>query len=163
MADTAQPFLAILNPDDPSFLAPKDMPGAIAAYCRDTGQRVPETKGEIVRVVLESLALRYRWTMEKIARLQRCTFDVLHVVGGGSQNSLLCQFTADATGVPVMAGPVEATAMGNAALQAVAMGELASLDEARQLIRRFCDVVVYEPGQRSQWDDAYQFFEGLVA
>ena len=163
MADAAQPFLAVLNPDDPSFLAPKDMPGAIAAYCRDTGQRAPETKGEIVRVVLESLALRYRWTLEKLARLQTRTFDVLHVVGGGSQNSLLCQFTADATGVPVIAGPVEATAMGNAALQAVAMGELASLDEARQLIRRCCDVVVYEPGQRSQWDDAWQLFEGLVA
>jgi rhamnulokinase len=163
MARAARPFLAVIDPDDSSFLAPKDMPGAIAAYCRQTGQTVPETQGEVIQVVLESLALRYRWTLERLAVLQNSTFDCLHAVGGGTKNRFLCQLTADALGLPLVAGPVEATALGNVAVQSVAMGELASLQQARQLIRSSCDVISYEPADRSGWDEASARFDALVA
>lgn len=162
MAQTARPFIAVIDPDDPSFLAPRDMPAAIAAYCRSTGQVVPETQGEMVRVVLESLALRYRWTLDRLGMLLGRRFECLHAVGGGTKNQLLCQFTADAIGLPVVAGPIEATALGNIALQGLAMGEFASLDEARQLIRSSCDVVSYEPKDRHGWDEAYEKFIELV-
>jgi rhamnulokinase len=163
MARAAHPFVAVIDPDDPSFLAPKDMPAAIAAYCRQTGQTVPETRGEMIRVVLESLALRYRWTLERLGVLQNRTFDCLHAVGGGTKNALLCQLTADALGLPVVAGPVEATALGNIAVQSVTMGELVSLDEARQLVRSSCDVVTYEPAERQGWHEAITLFDSLVA
>jgi rhamnulokinase len=135
------------------------MPEAIAAFCREHGEPEPADRGEMVRSVLESLALRYRWTLERLARLQGRTFDELYVVGGGSRNRLLCQFTADALGLPVVAGPVEATAIGNAALQAVALGDLGSLQEAREVVRQSFDVEVYEPGDQGPWDQAYQRFE----
>jgi len=155
MAAGAQPFTAVLDPDHPSFLVPKDMPSVIADYCHRTNQRVPDGPGETARVILESLALCYRRTLDRLAQLQGRQFEALHVVGGGSRNQLLCQFTADALGMPVIAGPVEATAIGNAALQAVAMGDLASLAEARQLVRATCDVAVYQPGSRNGWDEAF--------
>jgi rhamnulokinase len=159
MAASARPFVAVLDPDAPEFLAPPDMPEAIAAFCREHGEPEPADRGEMVRSVLESLALRYRWTLERLARLQGRTFDELYVVGGGSRNRLLCQFTADALGLPVVAGPVEATAIGNAALQAVALGDLGSLQEAREVVRQSFDVEVYEPGDQGPWDQAYQRFE----
>ncbi len=159
MATQAKPFTAIVDPDHPSFLSPGDMPAAIQTFCRDTGQVVPETKGEITRTALEGLALKYRWVLQKLEILLDRKFNALHVVGGGSQNKLLCQFTADATGLPVIAGPVEATAIGNIAVQAVAGGQLTSYEEARQVIRRSFDVVTYEPGESSPWDEAYERFE----
>ena len=166
MAAAAPPFTAIINPDDATFLTPKAMPEAIATYCRAHGQPVPETPGVMTRVILDSLALRYRWTLEKLGELQQCTFDQLYVVGGGSQNQLLCQLTADACGVPVVAGPVEATAIGNAALQAVALGDLPSLAAARALIRAAFAVQVYEPTvtsvSRAAWDDAYARFQQII-
>lgn len=159
MAAEAHPFVAVLDPDDPAFLAPPHMPEAIAAYCRQHDEPVPADRGEMVRSLLESLALRYRWTLDRLGRLQGRTFDELYIVGGGSRNRLLCQFTADAIGLPVIAGPVEATAIGNAVLQAVALGDLGSLHEAREVVRRSFDVEVYEPGPRAAWDAAYQRFE----
>jgi rhamnulokinase len=114
-----------------------------------------------VRTALEGLALKYRWVIEKLEIILDRKFKVLHVVGGGSQNKLLCQFTADATQLPVIAGPVEATAIGNIAVQAVAVGELASLDEARQIIRRSFEVITYEPRDGTRWDEAYELFNGL--
>jgi rhamnulokinase len=163
MAGEAQPFSALLDPDDPSFLAPKDMPAAIAGYCRRTGQTVPAGHGEMIRAILESLALCYRRTLDGLALLQGCTFETLHIVGGGSRNHLLCQFTADALGIPVVAGPVEATAIGNAVLQAAAIGDLASLKAARDLVRATCSVIVYEPAARDAWDAAYGRFCRLTA
>ena len=139
------------------------MPAAIQAFCRDSGQAVPDTKGEIVRTALEGLALKYRWVVERLEILLDRKFSALHAVGGGSQNKLLCQFAADATGLPVIAGPVEATAIGNIAVQAVATGHLASLSEARQVIRRSFDVITYEPGESVPWDEAYEKFEKLVS
>jgi rhamnulokinase len=162
MARGARPFAAVIDPDDASFLAPADMPQAIAQYCRRTGQTPPHEHGETVRCVLESLALRYRWVLERLALLQGRRFGALHIVGGGSRNELLCQFSADSLDLPVTAGPVEATSIGNAALQAVAMGDLGSLAEARGLVRSACEVQLYRPGDRRDWDEAYGRFQGLV-
>jgi rhamnulokinase len=161
MAGSSRAFVAVIDPDDPSFLAPHDMPQAIAAYCERTGQAAPDTKGETARVIFESLALRYRWTLERLAILQGRKFNVLHIVGGGSRNALLSQLAADALGIPVVAGPVEATALGNAALQAVAAGELGALSQARDLIRRCTEVAYYEPKTNPHWDNAYARFERL--
>ena len=161
LALRAEPFFAVLDPDDPTFLAPRDMPAAVISYCQRTRQRVPDSHGQVVRIILESLALRYRWTLERLARLQNVRMDALHVVGGGSRNELLCQLTADALGLPVISGPVEATAIGNAVLQAVSVGDLGSLEEARSLVAAACDVVVYDPGDRSGWDEAYERFAAL--
>lgn len=158
LAAAARPFEAVIDPDDPSFFAPHDMPVAIQAFCRRTGQAVPETHGEIVRTALEGLALRYRWVAEKLERLWGRRFTVVHIVGGGSQNRLLCQFAADALQRPVVAGPVEATAIGNIALQAVAMGTFASLAEARSVVRQSFEVAGYEPGTADAWDAAYERF-----
>ncbi len=162
LAGQAAPFTAIVEPDHPSFLAPDDMPAAIQAFCRNTGQAVPESKGEIVRTALEGLTLKYRWVLEKLEILLGRRFEVLHVVGGGSRNTLLCQFAADALQRPVIAGPVEATAIGNIAVQAIGSGHLASLDEARQLVRRSFEVTTYEPGAGAGWDEAYERFEQLT-
>jgi rhamnulokinase len=163
MATVEKPFTAIIDPDHASFLAPADMPAAIQRFCQDTKQTIPQSKGEIIRTALEGLALRYRWAAETLEQLLQRKLDVLHVVGGGSQNELLCQFTADATQLPVVAGPVEATAIGNIAIQAIAAGRLASLDEARELIRRSFPVVTYEPGNGAPWDEAYGRFLNLLS
>lgn len=162
MAAQARPFTAILDPDHGSFLAPADMPAAIQAYCQTTGQAPPESRGEIVRVALEGLALKYRLVIERLEALLHRRFEAVHIVGGGSQNRLLCQFTADVTQRPVVAGPVEATAIGNIALQAVTSGHLASIEEARRVIRDSFAAVVYEPGEIKGWDEAYARFLSLT-
>lgn len=162
MAASALPFVALIDPDAPAFLAPADMTKAIADFCTAHGEAVPGDAGAMVRCVLESLALRYRWTFEKLGELQGRTFDALYIVGGGARNELLCQFTANACGVPVIAGPVEATAIGNAALQAVALGDLASLQEARDLVRTSATVKTFEPHQQAVWTDAFARFQALM-
>ncbi len=162
MAAEAQPFVAIIDPDHSSFLAPPDMPAAIRAYCQATGQTPPQTHGEIARVALEGLALKYRLIIERLEALLHRRFETVHIVGGGSQNRLLCQFTADVTQRPVVAGPVEATAIGNVALQAVTTGHLTSLDEARQVIHDSFAVETYEPGEARGWDEAYARFLALA-
>jgi rhamnulokinase len=163
MAAQAPPFGPIVNPDDHAFIHPDDMPQAIQAACQCAGQSVPEDKGAIIRCALESLALKYRWVLEKLETMLGRELKVIHIVGGGSQNKLLCQFTADATGRPVVAGPVEATAIGNVLMQALALGHVATLDEGREVVRRSCDVVEYEPGDKSGWDEAYERFLGMMA
>ncbi len=162
LAAAARPFVAVIDPDDPSFFAPHDMPAAIRAYCERTGQAAPETHGEVVRTALEGLALRYRWVADKLEKLWGRRFNALHIVGGGSQNRLLCQFAADSLQRPAVAGPIEATAIGNIALQAVATGRFASLAEVRSVIRDSFDVVGYEPGEAGPWDEAYARFVALV-
>jgi rhamnulokinase len=162
-ATQAAPFAALIDPDDASFLNPPDMPAAIAAYCARTGQRVPETKGATVRAILDSLALKYRWVLEQLQRIQPRPIRRLHVIGGGARNRLLCQFTADATGLPVFAGPVEATAIGNLLVQAMAGGALASLSDARQVVRQSFALERYEPREPEEWDAAWQRFRCLVA
>ncbi|NLG38023.1 MAG: rhamnulokinase [Clostridiales bacterium] len=157
-AAEALPFKALINPDDDRFFAPGDMPGKVREYCRETGQSVPETRGEIVRCVLESLALRYRWCMERLERLSGQSLDRLHIVGGGIQNRLLCQLSASAIGRPVIAGPIEATAIGNILMQAAADGELSGLAEIRETVRRSFAPETYHPNDKPAWDAAYERF-----
>lgn len=160
-AAAAPAFGPLIDPDDERFLRPTDMPARIREYCVETGQRAPETRGEVVRCVLESLALKYRWVAERIDELLGRPTSVIHVVGGGSQNRLLCQLTADATGRVVRAGPVEATSMGNVLAQAWALGHLGSLAELRAVVRRSTAEAVYEPRRSEQWAEAYERFVHL--
>jgi rhamnulokinase len=160
-AAAAEPFVALLDPDDPSFLAPGDMPTRIADFCRRTHQRVPETPGQIVRVCLESLALVYRQTLQRIEECIGRKIEVIHAVGGGTQNTHLCQWAADATGLPLIAGPVEATALGNIAVQAMTVGVLPDLTAARTLIANSVQPVHYEPRDTARWDEAYARFLGI--
>ena len=138
------------------------MPARIREFCQETGQPVPETKDALVRCILESLALKYRWGLEKLEEILGRRLNVIHIIGGGCQNKLLCQLTADATGRQVVAGPVEATAIGNIMMQALTMGYVDSIAEARELIRRSFDVVTYEPENTSGWDDAYERYLGIA-
>ena len=155
MAAAAPPFRSVVDVDDPAFAAPGDMPPRLQGFCRRTGQPVPETKGEIVRCALDSLALKYRHVLATVEGILGRRLDPLHVVGGGARNRLLCQLAADATGRTVVAGPVEATAAGNVAMQAMALGHLGSLAEARDLVRRSFEIVAYEPRPGAAVDDAY--------
>lgn len=161
-AGSAAPFGPLIDPDDEGFLRPTDMPERIRAFCRATGQSLPETRGEVVRCILESLALRYRWVVERLDALVGQRLEVIHIVGGGSQNRLLCQFTAEAAGRPVLAGPVEATAMGNILVQAQALGHLGTLEDIRQITCRAASLTTYEPTGHDQWDDAYARFLRVV-
>ncbi|MEW9527549.1 rhamnulokinase family protein [Microbispora sp. NPDC049125] len=146
------PFQAVIDPDDPAFLPPGDMPARIAAYCERTGQRPPEGRAGTVRCVLEGLALAYRRTLREAVRLSGREVEVVHVVGGGARNALLCQMTADATGLPVVAGPVEAAALGNALVQARAHG---AVYDIRALVRHAGGLVTYHPkGGEEAWTRA---------
>ncbi|WP_030622986.1 rhamnulokinase [Streptomyces sclerotialus] len=153
-AAEATPFTALIDPDDPVFLAPGDMPARIAAALERTGQPVPRTRGGIVRCVLESLALAHRRTLREAAALAGRPLRRIHLVGGAARNALLCQWTADATGLPVTAGPAEATALGNLLLQARAHGVVDSLSEMRALVAENLSPVRYEPRDTTAWDRA---------
>jgi len=158
LATEAPPFVSLINPTDARFLAPGDMPQAIAAYCRETGQPAPVTAGAFVRCALESLALLYRRTLRQIEQLLGRKIERLHIVGGGSRNALLNQFTSDALQVPVLAGPVEATAAGNVLIQAIALKHLDSLSAARRVVRDSFPVTIVAPGAPTAWDKAYDRF-----
>ena len=162
MAAAAAPFGPIVDVDAHPFLAPGDMPNKIRQFCRDTGQPVPESKGAVLRCALESLALRYRWVLEKLEEMQGRAIEVVHIIGGGLQNELLCQLAADAMQRPVVTGPIEATAMGNILMQALALGEIGSLDEGREVVRNSCEVKTYEPGPAAPWDEAYGRYTALL-
>jgi rhamnulokinase len=146
---------------DDRFLAPGNMVDRIQAFSRETEQPVPQSHAEVVRCILESLALEYRWGTEKLRELSGKSLPIIHIIGGGSRNRLLNQFTADATGCEVIAGPVEATAIGNILLQAIALQHLSSLAEGRALVRRSFDVTSHEPRNRSPWDEAYERYLAL--
>ena len=156
VAAEAPAFRAVVDADDPSFLKPGNMPLRLEEFCRRTGQEIPVGKGEVVRCILESLALKYRFVLEHLDDLVGRRLDPVHIVGGGSQNQLLNQFTADATGRCVVAGPVEATAIGNVVMQAMAGGEIGSLAEGRALVRASFPLTTVEPVTRAGWDEAYR-------
>ncbi len=160
-AKESKPFSLLLNPDEPSLTAPDDMIDAICAYAGRTGQDVPIDNGVLYRSALEGLALRYRSCLAMLEQLVGNRIDVIHIVGGGVQNQLLCQMTADACDRVVIAGPVEATAMGNVLMQMLGTGRLHSIDEARQLVRNSCDAVRYEPQQPEHWHEPARKFEAL--
>jgi rhamnulokinase len=158
LAERAPPFVSLVNPDHENFLLPPNMPAALAEFCRRTGQLMTPDPGSVVRCALESLAFRYRWTLDRLEELLARRLDVVHVVGGGSQNALLCQLTADACNRPVHAGPVEATAIGNVLVQAIGLGILGSLAEAREVVRRSFEVRTYLPQQPEVWQGSYERF-----
>ena len=162
LAAESDAFLAVINPDDDVFFHPGDMPERIRQYCQKTGQRVPQTKGEVLRVALESLALKYRWVLERTEELSDKQLTPIHIIGGGTKNRLLNQFTADATNCTVVTGPVEATAIGNVLMQAIGLGHLGSLAEARDVVRNSFDVEEYHPSNRDSWDEAYQKLLSLL-
>jgi rhamnulokinase len=153
---------SLINPDHPSLVAPKDMPAAISDFCASTGQDAPPNEGAMIRTALESLALRYRQVLGYLEELIGSRITTIHIVGGGAKNSLLCQMTADATARRVIAGPVEATAIGNLVMQAVALGAIGSIAQAREIIRASFEVQEYRPRQPQPWDEAYERFEKLV-
>jgi len=162
LASEAKPLATFIDPDDDLFLPPGDMPARIAEYCERTGQAAPGSVGEIVRCILESLALKYRYVFEMTERLSGQSFGGLHMVGGGIQNKLLCQWTASAIGKPVWAGPSEGSAIGNLAVQWIARGEFADIREARKAIRESFPVETYDPKDEAQWAEAYERFKALT-
>jgi sugar (pentulose or hexulose) kinase len=152
MAREAKPFAAKIDPDYGDFLAPGDMPNKINRYLESTGQQRITDKGQLVRAILESLARRYRQVLKQLEQMKGGPIDVLHIVGGGIQNELLSQLTADATGCIVVAGPVEATANGNILVQAMAAGQIPSLDMARQVLANSVELKTYKPTDTDAWD-----------
>jgi rhamnulokinase len=156
-------FRALFDPDNPIFLWDGDMPDRIAGVCRATGQPVPVDSAAMVRSILDSLACKYRWTLEQAEALSGQRAEVVHIVGGGAANTVLCQLTADVTGRPVLAGPVEATAIGNLLVQAWAAGELGSLDDLRSVVRRSMPPRLFTPHRdRTESESAYARFIALL-
>lgn len=163
LASEARPFLAVIDPDSDLFLRPGDMPEKVRAFCAESGQAVPQSRGEIVRVVLESLALKYRLVLERLEALAGKRLEPIHIIGGGTKNRLLNQLAADCTGREVVAGPVEATAIGNIVMQAITLGHLESLAAARALVRASFEVETYRPQGRQGWDHASAKLETIVS
>ncbi len=163
LAGEAPAFGSVIDPDDVGFILPANMPAAIADYCRRSGQPVPDGVGATVRCALEGLALRYRWVLGRLEELTGRRLDTIHVVGGGSQNELLCQLTADACDRRVLAGPVEATAIGNVLVQAIGLGVLGSLADAREVVRRSFELKPFEPRNPGAWQGHFERFAKLVA
>jgi rhamnulokinase len=161
-AGKAAPFKSLVDPDAPEFLSPRDMPAAIREFCRRTGQQTPSTVGEMARTCLESLALTYRRVLGNLEELTGRKLGTVRIVGGGSQNRMLNQFTADACGRRVMAGPVEATALGNIVMQMVATGKLPDVAAGRAVVGRSVERAVFDPAPGGGWDAAYDRFLALL-
>jgi len=155
-AEEAEPFAAYIDPDYGGFLSPGDMPAKVNEYLAETGQETIDDKGQMVRAILESLALKYRSVMEALEDVAGETIETLHIVGGGIQNELLCQFAANATGKKVVAGPIEATSSGNILMQAKATGQIESVEQIRRIVGRSFDIKRYEPADRALWSGHYK-------
>jgi rhamnulokinase len=163
MAEQAQPLKSLIDPQNSRFLKPNDMPQKIAAFCHETNQIPPETPGEVIRCVLESLALSYRNVLQEIRDITGREIQYLHIVGGGSKNELLNQLSANAAHVTVLAGPSEATAIGNILIQAVALRHLGSLNDVRRIVRHSFLIKPYVGEEESTWREAYERFQKLMA
>ncbi len=163
LAEQEPALASIVNPDAPEFLDGEEMPTRIQQYCATTGLTVPETPGQVVRCALDSLALSYRAVIDDLTTVTDKSIPSINITGGGSNNALLSQLTADATGLPVHCGPVEATALGNAATQLVALGELSDLSDIRRVVADTTSLTTYTPGPSAAWDDAYERFGRLIA
>jgi rhamnulokinase len=161
LAERAEPFRTVIDPDNAIFVNPDDMTRAIVEYCRFCGEPVPENTGQFVRCILESLALAYRHTLSQIKEIRTAPVERIHVIGGGSRNDLLCRMTADATGLPVYAGPKEATAIGNILVQAMAAGEVKELTDLRRVVRESFPPKLYAPQVDPRWDSAHDRFREL--
>jgi rhamnulokinase len=162
MAQEAKSFRFFIDPDWTGFLNPDDMPKAIQRYCKQTKQKAPQSPAEYVRGACESLALKYRIVLDEMKQISSKPIHKIHVIGGGVKNRLLCQFTANATGLPVFAGPAEATSIGNIMMQAKAYGCIQSLAQMREVIRNSFDVVIHEPMQTKEWGEAYERFQKIL-
>jgi rhamnulokinase len=162
LAAKAPPLRSVVNPDDSRLYNPPDMPKAMQDFCKETGQPVPKTEGELVRCALESLALRYRQVLGWLEELTGNRIEVIHIVGGGSKNEMLNQFAADACRRPVIAGPVEATASGNLLVQVRSSGELGTLSEMRSVIRKSSEVKTFEPSANPAWEEAAARFAAFA-
>ena len=153
-----KPFKSFLDPDYMGFYNPADMPFAIDEYCMKTWQEVPQNIGEYVRLILESLAFKYRMTLDQLKEVTGKPINRIHIIGGGSLNKTLCQFTANATGLKIIAGPAEGTAAGNLLMQAKALGYIKDLKEIRQVVRNSFSFVEYYPQDTLEWNKAYKKF-----
>ncbi len=157
-----EPFKAFIDPDAQDFFPPGNHPRRVAAFCERTGQYVPRTRGEIMRSIYESLSLKYRYTLECIEEITGKRYNAIHVVGGGTKDNFLCQLTANATGLDVIAGPIEATVLGNVAVQFISSGDIKDLNEARSIIASSCGPITYTPDRSLDWDAAYERFKAYI-
>lgn len=162
-AQASKSFTALIDPDAMDFQAPADMPAAIVQFCHRTGQPAPADLGAFTRVIFESLALKYRFVKELLAGVTGKPIHRVYIVGGGSRNQILNQFAADAMNCPVVAGPVEATSIGNVVMQLFALGEISSLQEGRALVRRSVETKIFEPQNPAAWDEAYARFKTILS
>jgi rhamnulokinase len=162
MAASAQSFVAFIDPDDKKFLNPLDMPAAIQEYCMTSGQAAPSGIADISRIILESLALKYRFTLDQLKAISPNPIEKIYIIGGGVHNELLCQFTANACGIPVITGPSEGTALGNILVQAMAMGKVTSLEEIRKIVKSSFPSRRFEPVNKNVWEKAYVKFKKFV-
>lgn len=162
MVQGVDPFKTLIEPDDPTFLPPGNMPGRVIDYCRRHSQPVPESDAELIAAVYVSLAFKYRFVLEQLIAVSGHSVERLHIIGGGSKNALLNQMTANAIGRPVLAGPAEATATGNAIVQLIAIGELRDVAEARAMLSESTELVLYEPINTAAWDANYERFRALL-
>jgi rhamnulokinase len=158
MASSSEPFKSLIDPDHPSLLNPENMPEALSRLGARAGEPQLSSPGEVARAIFESLAFRYRQTVEELKQITDKKIRRIHIIGGGSQNHLLCQFTANAAGLPVVSGPTEATALGNIMLQAKACGRIQSLDEIRQILRNSFEFKEFIPKNSEEWDSRYSRF-----
>jgi len=162
IAARAEPFFAFVDPDHGSFLSPGNMPEKIRGYCRKTGQKTPDSKSRIIRCILESLAFKYRFTADQLENLLKKSIPVIHIVGGGIHNTVLCQFTANATQKMTIAGPAEATAAGNLIIQATSLGAVRSIRHGRLVIRNSFGTKQYEPQNNMLWKAAYERYREII-
>ncbi|MGL6226863.1 MAG: rhamnulokinase [Thermoguttaceae bacterium] len=164
LSAVARPLVSFINPDAREFLSPSDMPEEIRQFCKKTGQTVPENEGAVLRCALDSIAMKFRHVLEMCEKISGTRIETVHIVGGGTKNVQLCQAAADATGRRVLTGPIEATAIGNLMMQAVAAGDVKDIQEAREVIRQSFDVAEFVPGleQAKAFDEAYERFLAIV-
>jgi len=162
LARQSEPFKFLINPDDSMFLNPRDMTQAVRDYCYQTAQGTPHTHGETIRCIYDSLALKYRYTLEQIREVTDQPIEVIHIIGGGANNEFLNQLTADSTGLNVIAGPTEATAIGNILIQAKALGYVDSLTEIRQIVCQSFDLIKFHPSKEFDWDAAYDRYLYII-
>ena len=162
-AREAEPFASLIDPDYPAFQTPGNMPKRIREYCEKTGQKVPETTGAIIRTIAESLAFRYRATVEGMEDVTGKKYDVINIVGGGIKDKMICQFTANATKRTVSTGPVEATSIGNVVVQGIAMGAIKDLAEGRKIVRDSFEIIDYTPQNTDAWDEAYLKWQEIIS
>lgn len=163
MSLNAESFKCLVDPDDISFLNPVNMPEAIKSFCKKTDQPIPGSHGQIIRCIFESLALKYRLVLDQIRDVSPNVIEIIHLIGGGANNELLCQFTSNSTGLPVLAGPSEATAIGNIMMQAKALGIVGSLEEMRVMIKKSIDIKSYKPCETEIWEREYPRFKRLIS